>query len=188
MDTGTTTSLDGTPIAWTRYGSGPPLVMVHCVATSRATTPQPTLPATLAQHFTVLTYDRRGTGQSGNTAPYAVEREFEDLAAIISLADGDADVYGFSSGANLALQAARAGVPIRRLVLLEPPLFPAADPDLTMKSEAQRRIDLDLADAHHWFDTEIVGVPEEILANMPPLRVRDKLVQVCYGVSGGARV
>ncbi len=169
MDTQTLTSADGTQIAWNKQGSGPPLVMVHCVGVSRATTPQPTLPAALAEHFTVYTYDRRGSGQSGNTAPYSVAREFEDLAAVIALDQADTVVYGFSSGATLALLAAEAGVPILNLLLLEPPLFDDADPDFTMRAEAQRRIDLDLADAHHWFDTQIVGVPEEVLAGMPPL-------------------
>ena len=168
MSTGVVTSAVGTPIAWTQQGAGPPLVMVHCVGASRATTPQPTLASSLARHFRVYCYDRRGTGQSGNNPPYEVQREFEDLAAVLALAEGPADVYGFSSGATLALQAAEAGLPIRRLALLEPPLFPEPDPDHAMRSEAQRRIDADVADAHRWFTTDIVGVPEEILAQMPP--------------------
>lgn len=165
----TVTSADGTQIAWTRQGSGPPLVMVHCVAVSRATTPQPSLPAALGEHFTVYTYDRRGTGESGNTEPYSVEREFEDLTAIMALVPGDRVVYGFSSGATLALQAAEAGLPIRNLVLLEPPLLDDADPGFTLRAEAQRRIDADLADANHWFATVVVGIPEEVVAGMPPL-------------------
>lgn len=60
MSTGTVTSADGTQVAWAQEGSGPPLVMVHCVGVSRATTPQPTLPAALAEHFSVFGYDRRG--------------------------------------------------------------------------------------------------------------------------------
>ncbi|GMA40247.1 alpha/beta fold hydrolase [Mobilicoccus caccae] len=170
---GSLTSRDGTSIAYTRLGSGPALVMVHCVGVSRATTPQPTLPAALAEHFTVYTYDRRGKGRSGNTAPYAVEREFEDLQAVIEEAGGSAVVYGFSSGATLSLLAAQAGLPIDRLVLLEPPLFPDADPDLHLATEAQRRVDEDRAAAHRWFDTQIVGVPEEVLAEMPPLSEED---------------
>lgn len=169
MDSQSVTSPDGTRISWTKQGAGPPLVMVHCVAVSRATTPQPTLPDALAQHFTVYTYDRRGTGESGNTGPYSVEREFEDLAAVMALDSSAPVVYGFSSGATLALQAAEAGIPIRSLALLEPPLFDDEDPGFTLRVEAQRRIDSDLADAHHWFDTEVVGVPEEVLAGMPPL-------------------
>lgn len=164
----TVTSADGTSISWNRQGAGPALVMVHCVATSRAGTPQQTLASALAEHFTVYTYDRRGTGLSSTTGPYAVEREFEDLAAIASLADGPVDVYGFSSGATLALLAAESGADIRRLALLEPPLNPEPDPGLAVRDEAQRRIDADLADARHWFDTQVVGVPEEVLAGFHP--------------------
>lgn len=167
MHTDIAVSDDGTEIGWTRQGSGPPLVIIHSVAASRATTPQPTLPTALSLHFTVYTYDRRGTGKSGNTLPYAVEREFEDLAAIIAVAGGNPDVYGFSSGASLALQAAEAGLRIRRLVLLEPPLSPVADPDFELRAEAQRRIDADLADARLWFSTDVVGVPEEVLEGLP---------------------
>lgn len=171
--TGVVRSTDGTQIAWSRMGSGPELVMVHCVGVSRATTPQPTLPDELAQHFTVWSYDRRGKGESGNTAPYAVEREFEDLAAVIELAEGrPVTGYGFSSGATLALLAARAGVSLERLALLEPPLMPA-DPEFGLRAEAQRRIDDDLAGAHRWFNTEIVGVPAEVLEQLPPLSEED---------------
>lgn len=171
--TGTITSVDGTKIAWTSEGSGPPLVMIHCVAVSRATTPQPTLPAALAKHFTVYTYDRRGKGESGNTQPYAIDREFEDLAAIIALTDGPADLYGFSSGATLGLLAAEARVPIGRLVLLEPPLLSDPDPELHVRAEAQRRLDTDIADAHRWFNEVIVGVPAEILEQFPALSPED---------------
>ncbi len=170
---GTVTSPDGARIAYTRQGSGPPLVLVHCVSTSRARTPQPTLPAALAEHFTVFTWDRRGTGESGTTAPYDVEREFDDLRAIIDLADGPVTVYGFSSGATLALLAAAADVPIERLVLLEPPLFAEADPTFALREEAQRRIDADLADAQRWYNTDVVGVPPEVLDQLPPLTQED---------------
>lgn len=169
----TVTSTDGTEIAYTREGSGSALVMVHCVSTSRARTPQATLPAALAEHFTVFTYDRRGTGESGTALPYAVEREFEDLRAIIDLTDGPVTVYGFSSGATLALLAAAAGVPMERLALLEPPLFPEADPTFALREEAQRRIDTDLADAQRWYNTDVVGVPPEVLEQLPPLTEED---------------
>lgn len=168
MNSGTTISTDGTRIAWSSQGAGPPLVIVHCVATSRESSPQPTLPDALAEHFTVYTYDRRGTGQSDSTEPYAVEREFEDLTAIIDLTNGPIDVYGFSSGATLALLAAAAGVPIQRLVLLEPPLNPEPDPGGEMREEAQRRINNDVNDARNWFMRTVVGIPEEVLAQFPP--------------------
>lgn len=168
MNSGTTPSTDGTSIAWSVRGSGPPLVMVHCVASSRNSTPQQTLPDVLAAHFTVFTYDRRGTGESGTAESYVVEREFEDLTAVIALTDGPADVYGFSSGATLAMLAAIGGVPVRRLALMEPPLISDADPGGELRAEAQRRVDHDLADARRWFDREVVGIPEEVLAQFPP--------------------
>ena len=172
--TGTTTSADGTEIAWTRQGSGPDLVMIHCVATSRERTPQPTLPDALAEHFTVWTYDRRGTGASGDGGEYAVEREIEDLAAMVGLASGPVTVYGFSSGATLALLAAAGGVRIDRLTLLEPPLLPDADPSFALRDEAQRRIDDDVDAADQWYNTEIVGVPPEVLAELPPRTDADR--------------
>ncbi|WP_051198443.1 alpha/beta fold hydrolase [Gordonia shandongensis] len=165
---GVVDSTDGTPIAWSRVGTGPDLVMVHCVGVSRATTPQPTLADALAERFTVWTYDRRGKGESGNTDPYDVQREVEDLTAVIDLADGPVTVYGFSSGATLSLIAAEAGAPIERLALLEPPLYDEPDPDHAFRAEGERR----LADGpdvlHHWFQTDVVGVPAEVLAELPP--------------------
>ncbi len=166
---GTVTSADGTRLAWSRQGSGPDLVMVHCVAVSRRTTPQPTLPEALAEHFTVWTYDRRGTGESETTPPYAVERELEDLTAIISLAEGRPVIgYGFSSGATLLLLAALAGVPLAGLAPLEPPLMPQDDPDHRLRAEAERQMAISHKHARDWFTTEIVGVPEEVLAQLPP--------------------
>jgi pimeloyl-ACP methyl ester carboxylesterase len=79
----------------------------------------------LAEHFSVINYDRRGRGDSGDLPPYAVEREIDDLAALIEAAGGWAFVYGHSSGAGLALNAAAAALPITRLVLHEPPYGPA---------------------------------------------------------------
>ncbi len=169
----TVTSADGTEIAYTRLGSGPDLVMVHCVGVSRATTMQPTLPAALAEHFTVWTYDRRGKGESGSTEPYALERELEDLAAVISLTDGPVTVYGFSSGATLALLAAAAGLPIRTLTVLEPPLFDEPDPEQALLALGRQKLADGPRALHEWFQTEIVGVPEEVLSQLPPLSEED---------------
>ena len=83
--TGSVISSDGATIAYTRQGSGPAIVVVHCVAVDRTTTPQPTLPEALAEHFTVISYDRRGTGESTTIEPYAVEREIDDLDAVVGL-------------------------------------------------------------------------------------------------------
>ncbi len=118
----TVTSADGTRIAYDRTGSGDPLVLVGGAFSYRRYPGQVKLAGLLAGHFTVYSYDRRGRGDSGDTGPYAVQREIEDLAAIIEAAGGQAHVWGLSSGAKLALRAAAAGLPVRRLALQEPPL------------------------------------------------------------------
>lgn len=104
------TSADGTPIAYERLGDGPPLVVVSGILCDRNVTRA--LAERLAEWCTVLHYDRRGRGASGDTSPYAVAREVEDLAALIAAAGGAAAVYGHSSGAGLALHAAASGLPI----------------------------------------------------------------------------
>ncbi|NJK79154.1 MAG: alpha/beta hydrolase [Chloroflexaceae bacterium] len=117
------TSKDGTAIAYERTGSGPPLVIVDGALCSRAFGPGAAQAARLAPHFAVYTYDRRGRGESTDTQPYAVEREIEDLAAVIEAAGGSAIVYGISVGSVLALHAAAAlgATTVSRLVLNEPP-------------------------------------------------------------------
>jgi pimeloyl-ACP methyl ester carboxylesterase len=122
ITTGTVRSADGTLIAYDRSGSGPALVLVDAACGFRGFGPMTGLAALLAPAFTVYVYDRRGRGGSTDTAPYAVDREVEDLAAVIGAAGGSAYVHGFSSGAVLALRAAVAGLPITKLSLLEPPL------------------------------------------------------------------
>jgi pimeloyl-ACP methyl ester carboxylesterase len=115
----TTESIDGTSIAYQRTGDGPPLVLVvgaFCDRTSTAS-----LTPFLAPHFTVYEYDRRGRGNSGAGGEYAVEREIEDLAAVVAAAGGSAFAFGHSSGGILALEAAARGVPLSRLALYEPP-------------------------------------------------------------------
>lgn len=112
-------SADGTPIGYDQRGDGPPVVLVTGALGDRDTLAP--LANALARRFTVLNYDRRGRGQSGDLGPYEVEREIEDLAAVITEAGGSAAVYGHSSGAGLALRAAASGLPITRLVLHEAP-------------------------------------------------------------------
>jgi pimeloyl-ACP methyl ester carboxylesterase len=115
------TSRDGTTIAFDRSGDGAPLILVDGALCYRASGPNGPLAERLAPHFTVYTYDRRGRGDSGETAPYAVEREVEDIEALIDHAGGAAFVYGISSGAALALEAAGRGLPIEKLALYEAP-------------------------------------------------------------------
>jgi hypothetical protein len=118
----TVTSSDGTLIAYDRTGSGDPLVLVGGAFSYRRYPGQVKLAELLSARFTVYNYDRRGRGNSGDSAPYTVQREIGDLAAVIGAAGGRACVWGLSSGAVLALEAAAAGVPISRLAVQEPPL------------------------------------------------------------------
>src|SRR5919205_4022109 len=118
-------SPDGTTIAVDRLGEGPPVIMV-CGAMCDRALMRPTAEE-LAKHFTVFNYDRRGRGDSGDTAPYAVEREIEDIGALIAEAGGTASVYGHSSGAGLVLHATAHGLPIAKIVLHDPPYAPDGD-------------------------------------------------------------
>jgi pimeloyl-ACP methyl ester carboxylesterase len=127
---------DGTRIAFDQVGEGPPLVIVQGAFTDRET-PQ-SLAARLAERFTVFSYDRRGRGKSTDTFPYAVEREIEDLEAIIEVAGGSAFVYGQASGAILALNAAAHGSPITRLVAYEPPFVGEGSPARHAKNLVSR--------------------------------------------------
>ncbi|MCU1423104.1 MAG: hydrolase [Microbacteriaceae bacterium] len=124
--TGVAASADGTPIAWTRVGSGPAVVLVDGALCTREFGPSKDVAAALAGSYAIVSYDRRGRGESGDTQPYSVQREVEDLAAVIEAAGGDAYVAGQSSGAGLALEAAAAGVPIRRLASYEAPYVTSA--------------------------------------------------------------
>ncbi len=109
------TSADGTPIAYELTGSGQAVVLVDGANCHRAFHGGRPLAELLADRYTVFIYDRRGRGESGDTPPFAVEREIEDLAAVIDATGGSASVYGTSSGAALVLRAAAAGLPIDRI-------------------------------------------------------------------------
>ncbi len=130
-------SKDGTTIAFDRSGTGPAVILVDGALSYRAFGPMGPLAAFLAQHFTVYTYDRRGRGESTDTQPYAVEREIEDIEALIDEAGGPVYLYGVSSGAVLALKAAAklgtAKVP--KLALYEPPFN--SDDDTAKQEFAQ---------------------------------------------------
>jgi pimeloyl-ACP methyl ester carboxylesterase len=117
--TGFVTSSDGTAIAFTRAGSGPPVVLVGGGLDDGAENAG--LADALARWFTVINYARRGRGSSGDTAPYAVDREVDDLAALVATVDGPAHLFGASSGGALALRAAAAGLPVGRISVYEVP-------------------------------------------------------------------
>jgi len=116
------TSRDGTEIAYDQRGQGPAVILVDGALCYRSFGPMPGLAELLAPYFTVYNYDRRGRGESGDTQPYALTREIEDLEALINEAGGSALVFGTSSGGALALEAAiQLGNKIKKLAMYEPP-------------------------------------------------------------------
>jgi len=161
----TVISADGTTIGFDRTGNGPPVVLVCGGSVDRMSNAG--LAAALADRCTVLNYDRRGRGDSGDTTPYAVQREIEDIEAVIGAAGGSAHLYGSSSGAALALEAAASGVPVDRLALWEPPYIPEGVPRppadtariYTELVDAGRR-----GDAVEFFMSKVVGLPDEFVA------------------------
>jgi pimeloyl-ACP methyl ester carboxylesterase len=167
---GNVISSDGTSIAFDTTGQGAPIILVDGAMCSRAFGPMTPLAALLASDFTVFTYDRRGRGESGDTAPYTPEREVEDIAALIKAAGGSAFVYGTSSGAVVALTAAAHNIGITKLALYEPPFVlddtrPSVPADymtqLTNLLSAGQRSDM-----VELFMTKGVGIPAEYVAGM----------------------
>src|SRR5688572_27028172 len=116
----TVTSKDGTKIAFDQIGNGPVIILVDSALADRTLcVKQATL---LAKDFTVINYDRRGRGDSTDTQPYAVDREIEDIEALIDEVGGSAFIFGSSSGAVLALEAAnKLSSKVKKQVLYEPP-------------------------------------------------------------------
>src|SRR5258707_8754239 len=176
-------SKDGTLIAFDRSGEGPPIILVDGALCYRASGPMGPLAKLLAQHFTVYTYDRRGRGDSGNTSPYAVEREVDDIEALIIAAGGTAFVFGASSGAALALEAANRGLAIEKLALYEAPFIvdnsrPPTPEDFVAQLDSlialERR-----GDAVKLF-LKLVGVPAIFLAIMRFMPVWSKLTAVAH--------
>ena len=118
----TVRSSDGTTIAYDKGGQGPGLILVDGALSVHSSGGKSELARLLAPHFSVYGYDRRGRGGSGDTLPYAVDREIDDIEALIDLAGGPAFLYGHSSGATLAMQAAvRLGGKVSKLAMYEAP-------------------------------------------------------------------
>jgi pimeloyl-ACP methyl ester carboxylesterase len=162
------TSKDGTNISYDRIGQGKPVILVSGALVDReANVP---LADALKQHFTIFNYDRRGRGTSGDTPPYAVEREIEDIDAVIGAAGGSAFVVGFSSGAALSLEAAASGSAIRKLALWEAPYIVEGSRPRPPADNAKTLTDLVAAgrrgDAVEFFLVEIVGLPPEAVSDM----------------------
>jgi pimeloyl-ACP methyl ester carboxylesterase len=157
------TSKDGTQIGYSVVGSGPAIVLVDGAMCWRGMGPAAPLAEELKDRFTVYTYDRRGRGESGDTKPYSTQREVEDLAAVISAAGGSAAVYGISSGAVLALEAANTIPGVTSMVLYEAPMFTDATRKPVPTNYVQRLDQLvasrDNAGAVKYFLQKGIGVP-----------------------------
>lgn len=171
----TVKSNDGTAIAYDRVGSGPPLIFVGGAFSWRRWKGFLRLAELLSERFTVINYDRRGRGGSGDPPPYAIEREFEDLEAMISLAGGSSFVWGLSSGGTLALEAPVPGSR-SKLAAYEPPFIvdrahgvPPAD----FVEHLRKLVDEDRrSEAARYFMASVMGMPAAIPALMtlwPPL-------------------
>ena len=167
MESSTVSSADGTRIAFERTGDGPPVILVSSALADRKDAAK--LARLLAGRFSVINYDRRGRGASGDATGYSVDREIEDLAALIDYAGGSASVFGSSSGALLALYSATAGLNIERLALYEPPLLVEGGfeppPDCAARVAALLAVDR-RSDAVKYFMTKVQGMPPAMVAMM----------------------
>ena len=179
----TVRSADGTSIAYTKAGQGPPLILVDGALCSRSFGPMPKLAAQLTPHFTVYTYDRRGRGASGDTPPYAAGREADDIEALTELAGagGTVLVHGTSSGAALALEAAKRIPAIGKLAVYEPPFIVDAT-RAPMPDDYLPRLNRLLADERRTEAVKMfmrfVGTPAIFTAVMPLTPVWPKLKAV----------
>ena len=167
----TVTSSDGTRIAYDRYGEGPAVILVAGALGYRSFKKIVRFAELLSERCTVINYDRRGRGDSGEAGPFSVQREIEDIAALIETLGGRASLWGFSSGGGLALRAAGAGVGVERVAVYEAPFIvdregrvPAADygPRLDQLVAAGDR-----SGAVKHFMRGAIGIPAPIVAMMP---------------------
>lgn len=164
-------SQDGTPIAYDEMGEGPTLVLVSGAMGVRKHTQVTDLVSQLQSHFNVVNYDRRGRGDSGNTLPYAIEREVEDIEALIDEVGGSAFLYGLSSGAVLALDAAHSlGQKVQKAALYEPP-FIVDDNRAPVPDDYVEQLDKAIeagrpGDAVEIFMTKALLMPQEVVAQM----------------------
>ncbi|HEU5384224.1 MAG TPA: alpha/beta hydrolase [Ktedonobacteraceae bacterium] len=164
-------SQDGTVLAFDQLGEGPAVILVGGAFQHRAIDPKMTrLAALLAQHFTVFHYDRRGRGESGDTPPYAVEREIEDLEALLKEAGGSTCVFGMSSGGALTLRAAASGLPLKKIAVYEVP-FNAGDDEARQAAETYaKQLNALLAEGRRGDAAALAmiafGAPEQAVAGM----------------------
>jgi len=168
----TVTSKDGTRIAYDVYGQGPAVILVDGATASRAFGGSAALAQRLAREgFSTYAYDRRGRNESGDTQPYALGREIEDIEALINQAGGAANLYGISSGGALALEAAAAlGRKVNKLAVYEVPYMgvdPARVPAREIFTRTKQLVrEGKNGEAFAEYMGKVAGLPEEMLAGM----------------------
>jgi pimeloyl-ACP methyl ester carboxylesterase len=167
----TTTSQDGTTIAYDRYGSGPAVILIGGALSYRKFKKMGQIAEQLAAHgYTVVNYDRRGRGDSGPAGAVSVEREVEDIAALIEAHGGSASLWGWSSGGALALRAAGAGIGVDAVALYEVPFMVDPDERLPTPDYSQRLDELVAADDRSGlvkhFMRNAVGLPAPFVVAM----------------------
>ena len=187
------TSSDGTTIAFDRSGEGPPVILVDGAFCSRSFGPMPKLAPLLASDFTAIYYDRRGRGDSGDKKPYAVEREIEDLDALIREAGGSAHVLGISSGAVLALEAAASGLGITSLALYEPPFVAVSASGHRAPADSAAQLTQMIADdrrgeAVKFYLTQFMGAPRIFYYGMRVTPVWPKMKAVAPSLPYDAEI
>jgi pimeloyl-ACP methyl ester carboxylesterase len=166
----TVTSKDGSAIAYDRHGEGPPVILVAGALGYRKFKPMEELARLLSERCTVINYDRRGRGDSIEAGPFAVEREVQDIAALVDAVGGHASLWGTSSGGALALRAAAAGIGVERLSVYEVPF--KVDPAATRPTRdyGQRLDELvaagDRSGAVKHFMRNAIGIPGPVVAMM----------------------
>ncbi|MCK9410609.1 MAG: alpha/beta hydrolase, partial [Bacteroidetes bacterium] len=180
----TVISKDGTTIAYDKIGNGQPIILIDGALCYRSFGPMPKIAPLLAKHFTVFMYDRRGRGDSTDKKPYSVEREVEDIEALMNEAGGSAFLLGLSSGAGLAICAAEKGLKIKKMALYEPPFVwdknsgkPAVDHEAALKkilATGQR------GKAVKYFMVTMVGAPAIAAFIMQLLPMWKKLKAVAH--------
>jgi pimeloyl-ACP methyl ester carboxylesterase len=189
----TVTSADGTTIAFETYGEGRPLILIDGATAHRAVNPaNAEVGKLLSDEFRTYVYDRRGRGQSTDTAPYAIEREIEDIAALIEDAGQPAILFGWSSGCLLALDAAAAGLPVAGLALFEPPVV-VDDSRPPLPADYVEQLDAFVAEgrrdqAAELFMTAAAGMPPEAIAGIKQSPYWAPVEEIAHTISYDGRI
>lgn len=184
----TVISKDGTPIRYETAGTGHPVVFAAGAFNDHTTCAG--LAERLADAYAVVTYDRRGRGASGDTPPYSIDREIEDLAVLIDAVGGSAAVFGYSSGGMLALRAAADGIPITQVIAFEPPF---AVPGHVIATDLADRMQAAIddgrpGDAVGLFQTDAIGMPAAVVDQIRQSPMFPALVEMAQSAVYDIRV